>query len=369
MTLVDTHCHIHDSTYPLDREKVYARARAADIAMICVGTSQQSSREAVEFAATHNDVYAAIGVHPHEAKDGWEEVVALADSTATTLLTPKHASVRRDFPDTVSLSSAELALLRQSSTSKEAASEKFGDISTVSLPGDEVTVAGEAVESAEPAMDASSHSPALTYRHLQPETDKASGPLFGPGAKPFVSEGGRGRSGEQNKGSKLVAIGEIGLDYFSTHSPRDIQIVALEAQIELALKHNLPIIFHVRGAFADFWPIFDNFPGIRGVLHSFTDTQTTVERALARGLYIGVNGISTFTKDPAQREMFAAVPLERMLLETDAPFLTPAPLRGTINEPMYVEYVAGYHATARGLSVSEIAAATTANANTLFALS
>jgi TatD DNase family protein len=141
---------------------------------------------------------------------------------------------------------------------------------------------------------------------------------------------------------------------------------ALEAQIKIALKHNLPIIFHVREAFADFWPIFDKYPGIRGELHSFTDSSANLKIALDRGLYIGVNGISTFTKDETQKDIFDSIPLDRLLLETDAPFLTPAPLRGKVNQPAYVKLVAQYHANRRELSLEEIALATTANARKLF---
>jgi TatD DNase family protein len=147
-----------------------------------------------------------------------------------------------------------------------------------------------------------------------------------------------------------------------------VQIHALESQIDMALRANLPIIFHVREAFDDFWPIFDNFHGIRGELHSFTDTVRQMEEGLGRGLLIGVNGISTFTKDKAQQAMFATIPLEKMLLETDAPFLTPAPLRGKVNEPAYVRNVAEFHAVQRGLSLNELAAITTKNAITLFDL-
>lgn len=250
MQLVDTHCHIHESDYPLDQEEVLRRARDAGVnRLICVGTSNDSSVRAVSFAAGHDGVYASIGVHPHDAKDGWGSIAGLA------------------------------------------------------------------------------------------------------------------REG------KVVAVGEIGLDYFYTHSPRDVQILALEAQIDIAMRANLPIIFHVRDAFDDFWPIFDNFHGIRGELHSFTDTKANMEAALARGLYVGVNGISTFTKDAAQQQMFASIPLERMLLETDAPFLTPTPFRGKVNEPAFVEKVAEHHAAIRGLSVADVAVATTANAQALFALS
>jgi len=168
---------------------------------------------------------------------------------------------------------------------------------------------------------------------------------------------------------KIVAVGEIGLDYFYTNSPREIQLQALEAQITIAEQHNLPVIFHVREAFDDFWPVFDAHPGIRGVLHSFTDTEENMQKALERGLYIGINGISTFTKDPAQQAMFDAIPLEKMVLETDAPFLTPHPFRGKVNQPTFVRTIAEYHAMRRGISVEQIAEATTTNARALFALS
>jgi len=114
--------------------------------------------------------------------------------------------------------------------------------------------------------------------------------------------------------------------------------------------------------------VFDAYPGIRGELHSFTDSKENLEKALRRGLYIGVNGISTFTKDEAQKETFDSIPLDRLLFETDAPFLTPAPFRGKVNEPAFVRNIAEYHANRRGISVEEIASATTANAEKLFAI-
>ncbi len=166
---------------------------------------------------------------------------------------------------------------------------------------------------------------------------------------------------------KIVGIGEIGLDYYYNHSPREAQIAGLEQQLQWAIDYQLPVSFHVREAYDEFWPIFDNFKGVRGVLHSFTDVPIHLEKALERGLYIGVNGISTFARD--KQDMFAAVPLERMLLETDAPFLTPVPKRGNMNEPAFVRYVAAYHAHARGISLEEISQVTSANAMSLFALS
>ncbi len=282
MSLIDTHCHIHEASYSLDSNEVIRRARYASVdKMICVGTDQSSSREAVAFVAGRDELFASVGVHPHEAKEGWDEIAELLFSSQL------HSGRSRDgFAGTADI---------RSSSQNEVGS--------------------------------------LTVRP-----------------------------------DKIVAVGEIGLDYFYTHSPKQTQAQALEAQIDMALQANVPIIFHVRDAFDDFWPIFDNFHGIRGELHSFTDTTRQLEEGLKRGLYVGVNGISTFTKDKAQRTMFAAVPLERMLLETDAPFLTPAPLRGKVNEPAYVRHVAEFHAAQRGISLDELAMITTKNASLLFDL-
>lgn len=244
--LIDTHCHIHESDYPLPLADVLQRAHDVGVdKMICVGTSEASSVEAVQLAAKYDHLYASVGVHPHDTKDGYAQISELAKQGA-------------------------------------------------------------------------------------------------------------------------VAVGEVGLDYYYNHSPRDVQIAALESQIQTALDNNLPIIFHVREAFDDFWPVFDNFQGICGVLHSFTDTQQNLDQAFSRGLYVGINGISTFTKDPAQQKMYASIPLERILLETDAPFLTPTPYRGTINQPAFVSEVAKFHAKIRGIDPDEVASTTTANATTLF---
>lgn len=167
---------------------------------------------------------------------------------------------------------------------------------------------------------------------------------------------------------KVVAVGECGLDYFYGHSPKEDQEKILRFQIELALEHNLPMIFHVREAFDDFWPIFDSYQGIRGVIHSFSAGEKELGQIMERGLYIGLNGIMTFTKNGAQLAAAKAVPLSNLLLETDAPFLTPAPFRGNICEPKHVRLTAEFLAKLRGESLEEIAAATTTNAQKLFGL-
>lgn len=165
---------------------------------------------------------------------------------------------------------------------------------------------------------------------------------------------------------KVVAVGEIGLDYFYEHSDRKTQMEVFESQLQIANDANLPVIFHVREAFDDFWTIIDKFPNIRGVLHSFTDTQANADKALKKGLYIGINGIVTFTKDQNQQDMYKSLPLEKILLETDAPYLTPVPHRGKLNEPVFVREVARYLSTVRSTSVDELALLTTHNATNLF---
>ncbi len=165
---------------------------------------------------------------------------------------------------------------------------------------------------------------------------------------------------------KVLAVGECGLDYFYGHSPKDEQEKVLRFQIELALEHNLPMIFHVREAFDDFWPIFDSYRGIRGVIHSFSATEKELGEVVERGLYVGLNGIMTFAKGDAQLAAAKAVPLDRLVLETDAPFLAPAPHRGQVCEPYHVKVTAEFLANLRGESFDGLAAATTKNAADLF---
>ena len=167
---------------------------------------------------------------------------------------------------------------------------------------------------------------------------------------------------------RVVAIGEIGLDYYYNHSSKQEQAEMLRFQLNLAQVHNLPVIFHVRDAFDDFFAILDDFKTIRGVIHSFTADTVTLDKCLNRGLYIGLNGIMTFTKDQNQLNAAKALPLNRLLLETDAPFLTPAPYRGTICQPKHVVVTAEFLAKLKGITLEEIAVATTQNAKRLFNL-
>ncbi|MDR2524207.1 MAG: TatD family hydrolase [Candidatus Nomurabacteria bacterium] len=169
----------------------------------------------------------------------------------------------------------------------------------------------------------------------------------------------------QSEASKLLGLGDIGLDYHRGRDDRSAQIKLFEAQLDLATRYDLPVSFHVREAFDDFWAIFDSFP-CRGTLHSFTDNVTNMEKALSRGLLISLNGILTFNRQADLDVVFDAVPMGRILLETDAPFLAPHPHRGKINQPAYVADIAACLAQRRKMAVADIAEITTRNAEKLF---
>ena len=187
-------------------------------------------------------------------------------------------------------------------------------------------------------------------------------------AKHFETEDSRQSFERLIRRPKVVAVGECGLDYYYGHSPKAAQEAALCYQLELAIQHKLPLIFHVREAFDDFWPIIDRYDSLRGVLHSFTDSADNLSKALERGLYIGVNGIATFAKDEKLLDVYRQVPLQKLLLETDAPFLTHTPYRGSINEPMQVGTISEFLAGLRGINRGELARATSENARQLFGI-
>ncbi|MBM3189985.1 MAG: TatD family deoxyribonuclease [Chloroflexi bacterium] len=166
---------------------------------------------------------------------------------------------------------------------------------------------------------------------------------------------------------EVVAIGEIGLDYHHDLSPRPAQRAVLARQLLLARELDLPVILHNRESDGDLRELVGASPdGLRGVLHCFLADATLAEWALARGLYIGVAGPITFRNIGDLPEVIRRVPLERLLIETDCPYLAPEPHRGRRNEPAYVRYVADKLAELRGISTEELARRTTENACRLF---
>lgn len=175
---------------------------------------------------------------------------------------------------------------------------------------------------------------------------------------------------------KVIAIGEIGLDYHWDKSPKATQQDAFEAQLTLASQRELPIIIHNREASEDVMAILevwsasapDSLKGRLGVMHSFSAPPQVAERALAIGLYLGFTGPITFKKADELRQIARTVPLERLLVETDSPFLTPHPYRGKRNSPEYIPLIADTLAGLHGLTLDEMAEQTTRNAMRLFAL-
>jgi TatD DNase family protein len=174
--------------------------------------------------------------------------------------------------------------------------------------------------------------------------------------------------------TRIVAIGECGLDYYY-HPEEQVQQdqqVLFRKHLDLALQYDLPLIFHIRNAFDDFFKILDEYAAegkkIRGVVHSFSAHLDQLHGSLERGLYIGLNGIMTFTRDDNQLAAAKAVPLDRLVLETDAPFLTPKPFRGTMCELQHVVVTANFLCRLRGETIEQVSRATTANAQTLFSL-
>lgn len=253
--LTDTHCHIHFPDYPVETKTVLEAAKKAHVTrMICVGCTLLDSKLAVDMAKRHKNIWASIGLHPHEA-------------------------------------------------------EKYiGD-----------------------------------FQALQVFNDLA-------------------------KSKRVIAIGEAGLDYYYLHSKKEDQKKLLRFQLDIASEYKLPLIFHVRDAFDDFFGIIDEYPKITGVVHSFSAGVSELEQVLKRGLHVGLNGIMTFTTSEDQLAAARAVPLDRLVLETDAPFLTPKPYRGTICEPKHVLVTAEFLADIRGESFNDLARVTTNNAVKLFGL-
>ena len=161
-------------------------------------------------------------------------------------------------------------------------------------------------------------------------------------------DGREGRGPRKDIPQSPIAIGEVGLDYHYEGYKREAQIRLFEQMLQLAVDNDLPVSFHIREAFADFFPVVANFPEVRGVVHSFTDSKKVLKRILSEtGFYIGVNGLATYSTLPTP-------PLERTLLETDAPFLKPRKVRGTHNIPNNIVWVVRRIAQERGIPEEEV---------------
>lgn len=170
---------------------------------------------------------------------------------------------------------------------------------------------------------------------------------------------------------KVVAIGEIGLDYYYDNSPRDIQKKWFKEQINLALRLNKPVVIHSRDADKDTFDIIKSGVeegGLTGVMHCYSGSVELAKEYLKLGFYISLGGPVTFKNARVPKEVAKEVALDRLLIETDCPYLSPEPYRGKRNEPMFVSYVAEEIAKIKGISIEEVAEVTTQNAKKLFGI-
>ncbi|MGB9903377.1 MAG: TatD family hydrolase [Desulfotomaculales bacterium] len=251
--LVDTHAHLVDGRFDRDRREVLERARAAGVALIVnVGYDLESSRKSVALAGEFDCVYAAVGVHPHDAAQ----------------VPPGYLEELRKLA----------------------------------------------------------------------------------------------------KGEKVVAVGETGLDYYRNLSPGEVQKKVFREHLALARELDLPVIIHDRDAHEDVLGILKkDGPGrAGGVLHCFSGDWEMARVCLGMGFFISLAGVVTYPKSSLLKEIAARVPVERLLVETDCPYLTPEPWRGRRNEPAYVRSVVECVAGLRGMSAGELALITAQNARSLF---
>ncbi|MCF6464333.1 TatD family hydrolase [Clostridium sp. Cult2] len=251
--LIDSHAHLDDERFDRDRDRLIKSLKELGVDLVInPGADLNSSIKAVSLSEQYDNIYAAVGVHPHSAKE-------MDDSTIEIL---------------------------KSFTNRE----------------------------------------------------------------------------------KVVAIGEIGLDYYYDNSPRDIQQKKFIEQLNLAKEVDLPVIIHTREAAKDTFDIIKEAQdgSLEGVMHCFSGSVEMAMEYIKLGFYISLGGPVTFKNARVSKEVAKAIPLDKLMIETDAPYLTPEPYRGKRNEPFYVRYVAGMIAELRGITFEEVATKTSENARQLF---
>lgn len=247
----DTHAHYDDRRFDQDRDALLAALPAAGISLVLnPGSSIESSHRAITLADAHAHVYAAVGVHPHDAR-------TMTDASVDTLRTLSHHP-------------------------------------------------------------------------------------------------------------KVMAIGEIGLDYHYDFSPRDVQRKRFREQLDLAQEVDLPVILHQRESTEDMLEILQDYRGIPGVVHCFSGSVDTARTLLDLGLHLSFTGVITYKNARKSHEVLRYMPMDRLMLETDAPYLTPEPNRGKRNDSTQLSHIAEAVATIRGLSVEDVARITTETGKQLF---
>ena len=165
---------------------------------------------------------------------------------------------------------------------------------------------------------------------------------------------------------KVVAIGEIGIDLYWVKDNLELQLQVFRKQIDLAIELNLPVVIHMRDSTKEIYDVIKEYPNLRGVMHCFSASFEWAMKFIALGFYIGIGGPVTFKNNLEAKEVAKNIPINRLLVETDSPYLAPVPFRGKQNEPAYTRLVVEEIAKLRGLSLEEVSTMTTQNAMRLF---
>lgn len=170
--------------------------------------------------------------------------------------------------------------------------------------------------------------------------------------------------------NEIVAVGEIGLDYYwEENPPKEVQKEVFKAQMEIANKYNLPVIIHDREAHGDTLEIMKAYPGVVGVVHCFSGSVEFAKECIKLGYYIGITGVVTFKNSKVIKEVVKSIPVERILVETDCPYMAPTPHRGKRNQSDYIKYIINEISDLKGLTPEEISEFTIFNTKSLFKIS
>ena len=220
-----------------------------------------------------------------------------------------------------------------------------------------------------PAIDSETHQKMLDLEAAYPQKIFAMMGLHPCSVKPDTWEKELEIVEKYLNQRDFCAVGEIGIDLYWEQSTLDIQIKAFEKQIDWAVERDLPIVIHTRNSFDETFEVLERkkYPRLRGIFHCFSGDLAQALRAIEMGFYLGIGGVVTF-KNGKIDQFLGEIPLEKIVLETDCPYLTPVPFRGKRNEPIYTKYVAEEIARIKEISVEEVIKVTTENAKRIYVM-
>ena len=324
MKLFDAHCHYNDEKFDIDRDMLIKEVHDSGVeGMINAGYSLNGSISAVDLSNKYDFIYATVGISPNDVTEDYvSDIEKIEELLIANLKSGKIVAI------------GEIGLDYHYDVDRDMQKDAF--IRQIKLANKYDFV--HAVIGIHP----------VDIKKYNAEVDKELERLA-------LSE------------KKVVAIGEIGLDYHWMEDPEEVQKEGFRRQIELAERVKLPIVIHTREALQDTLDILKEYPNVGGILHCYPGSFQAAKPFLDR-YYIGVGGTVTFKNNRKTKELVKELPLDRIVLETDCPYLTPVPFRGKRNQPVYTKYVAEEIAAIKGISVEEVIKVTTENAKKIYNL-